>query len=79
MSSAMVATLLVLPGLFFGAILFEYFALPFVAGALLAAWPHLSGRAPYSFWLVATGVWLGGGVLAIILLEIRHRLGLIHP
>ena len=55
---------------------FEYFVLPFLAVALLAAWPHLSGRAPYSFWLVATGVWLVGGVLAFTLLELLHLLGL---
>jgi hypothetical protein len=46
---------------------FEVFMLPFFAVAFLAGWPWFSGRAPYSFWLVACGVWLLGGILAVIL------------
>ena len=46
---------------------FELFMLPFFAVGLLAAWPWLSGRAPYSFIFVAGGVWLLGGFAAAAL------------
>jgi hypothetical protein len=49
---------------------FEVFILPFFAVSFLAGWPHLSGRAPYSFWLVAMCVWLGGGIFAVVLLQL---------
>jgi hypothetical protein len=46
---------------------FEYFALPFFAAGLLAGWPYLSGRAPFSFWIVAGGVWLAAGIAAALI------------
>lgn len=46
---------------------FDYLALPFFAVCLLAAWPYLSGRAPYTFWFVAMLVYLAGGLLAMVL------------
>jgi len=49
---------------------FELFVLPFFAVCFLAGWPYISGRAPYSFWLVAMCVWLGGGGLAVVLLQL---------
>ncbi len=39
----------------------------FFGSALFAAWPTITKRAPYSFWIVAVGVWMGGGLLAAIL------------
>jgi hypothetical protein len=52
------------------AIPFEFFILPFFAVCFLAGWPYLSGRAPYSFWLVAMCVWLGGGGFAALALQL---------
>jgi len=49
---------------------FEYFILPFFAVALLAAWPCVSGRAPYTFWLVAISVYMLGGAIAVMLLQV---------
>ena len=49
---------------------FEVFILPFFAVGLLAGWPHFSGRAPYTFWLVACLVWLLGGVVGIALTQL---------
>jgi hypothetical protein len=49
---------------------FELFILPFIAVGFLAGWPHLSGKAPYSFWLVAMGLWLVGGISAVILMKL---------
>jgi hypothetical protein len=46
---------------------FDYVVLPFFAVCLLAAWPYLSGKAPYTFWLVAMLVYLAGGFLAVLL------------
>ena len=37
----------------------------FAATSICAMWPTLKGRAKYSFWLLACGLYLGGGVLAI--------------
>jgi hypothetical protein len=51
-------------------IAFEYFALPFFAASFLAAWPWFSGRAPYSFWLVAVVVYMLGGFLAVLLVQL---------
>jgi hypothetical protein len=48
---------------------FEYLVLPFFAVCMLAGWPHLSGRAPYSFWLVAVLVYLAGGLFAALLTQ----------
>jgi len=49
---------------------FEAFMLPFFVVMFLAGWPWLSGRATYSFWLVACAVWILGGIVAVILLEL---------
>jgi hypothetical protein len=46
---------------------FVYLVLPFFAVSFLAARPYLSGKAPYTFWLVAMFVWIAGGVLAVFL------------
>jgi hypothetical protein len=53
---------------------FEYFMLPFFAVGFLAGWPWFSGRAPYSFVLVAGGVWLFGGIVAAILSGLIHSI-----
>ena len=53
---------------------YEYFALPFFAVALLAGWPYFSGRAPYTFWLVACGIWLLGGIAAALASQIVRAL-----
>jgi hypothetical protein len=39
---------------------FSAFLLPFFAAFLLAAWPCLKRNAPYTFWIVACGVWMAG-------------------
>jgi hypothetical protein len=49
---------------------FEFFILPFLAVGLLAGWPFLSGKVPYSFWLVAMALWLVGGICAGILMQL---------
>lgn len=46
---------------------FDYLVLPFFAVSFLAAWPCLSGKAPYSFWFVAMLVYLASGFIAIFL------------
>jgi hypothetical protein len=53
---------------------FEFFVPLFFGVALLAAWPWYSGRAPYSFWLVAGGVYMLGGVVAAVLTQINHAI-----
>lgn len=53
---------------------FEYFALPFFAVALLASWPYFSGRAPYTFWIVACVVWLLGGIVGALVFQIFRAL-----
>lgn len=53
---------------------FEFFILPFFGVCFLTGWPFLSGRAPFSFWLVAGGVWLLGGIFAVILLQLIRAL-----
>ena len=40
---------------------FYYLLLPFFAVCFLAAWPYLSGKAPYTFWVVGMFVYLAGG------------------
>lgn len=49
---------------------FEVFLLPFFAVFLHAGWPCFKGKAPYMFWIVALGIYMAGGYVAIILLEI---------
>ena len=34
----------------------------------LACWPVLTRRAPYSFWIVACGIWTAAGFLAFLAL-----------
>jgi hypothetical protein len=46
---------------------FDYLLLPFFAVGFLAAWPCMSKKAPYTFWLVAISVYMAGGVLAVFL------------
>jgi hypothetical protein len=53
-------------------IAFEYFVLPFFAVTFLAAWPWFSGRAPYSFWLVALVVYMLGGLFAVLLVQVAR-------
>jgi hypothetical protein len=53
-------------------IAFKYFILPFFAVTFLAAWPWFSGRAPYSFWLVAMVVYMLGGFLAVLLVQVAR-------
>ncbi len=36
----------------------------------LAAWPYLTRRAPYTFWVIACAIWAAGGFVAFILLLI---------
>jgi len=43
---------------------FEVIIVLFFGFGLTAAWPVLSGRAPYSFWLVAAGLCLLGAIVA---------------
>ena len=52
---------------------FGYLLLLFFAAALLAAWPYGSGRAPFSFWIVASVVYVFGGTLLSILLFETYR------
>jgi hypothetical protein len=49
---------------------FPFLILPFFAAFLLATWPYATKRAPYSFWLVAMGVWMGGGFLGVLVLQL---------
>jgi hypothetical protein len=44
---------------------FEYFMALFFGAAFLAAWPYLSGKATYTFWIVAAGVFMAGGFAAV--------------
>ena len=44
---------------------FGYFIPVFFVVIFLAFWPSSSGRAPFSFALVAGGVWLTGGILGV--------------
>ena len=47
---------------------FPVMVILFLAAALHAGWPYLRGRAPYSFWIVACGVWMAGAVVGLALL-----------
>ena len=49
---------------------FDYFVIPFFAVCFLAAWPCISGRASYAFWIIAVIVFMAGGILAVLLLQI---------
>ena len=57
----------------------EIFHIPFLVFAPLfflalglAGWPYLTRRAPHSFWIVACGIYMGGGLLAVFLLQILN-------
>jgi hypothetical protein len=53
----------------------------FIAVSLHALWPYLARRAPYSFWLVACGVYMGGAVFAVLvigLISIIHTQSVVH-
>ena len=39
---------------------------PFFLVMGLAMWPWLSGRAPYTFWVLALGVWMAGGFVGVL-------------
>ena len=53
---------------------FEFFVPLFFAVAFLASWPVLSQRASYAFWLVAMGLWLGGGLMAALVMLLVRKL-----
>lgn len=46
---------------------FELIIVLFFAVGFTAMWPSLSGRAPFTFWLVAMGLYLCGGIAATVL------------
>jgi hypothetical protein len=53
----------------------------FIAVSLHALWPVRTKRAPYSFWLVAGAVYLGGAVftvLVFILISDIHKRWIVH-
>jgi hypothetical protein len=54
---------------------FEFFTPLFFAVMFLASWPVLSQRASYAFWLVAIGLWLGGGLMAALVMMLARKLG----
>jgi len=49
---------------------FDYLMLPFFIVCFLAGWPYLSGKAPFSFWIVAGLVYLAGGLFAALLTHV---------
>ena len=42
----------------------------FFAVMFYAMWPTITKRAPYTFWIVTCGVWMGGGILAGVVASI---------
>jgi hypothetical protein len=53
----------------------------FIAACLHALWPVRAKRAPYTFWLVAGVVYLGGAIftaVAFILISDMHKRWLVH-
>ena len=49
----------------------SYLLPPFFFGvAFYAMWPCITRRAPFTFWLVAMGVWMSGAVLASFLPQV---------
>ena len=42
---------------------------------IYAMWPTITKRAPFLFWIVACGVWMGGGVIAGLLASLLHHVG----
>jgi hypothetical protein len=53
---------------------FPFLILPFIGVTLLAAWPCAAKGAPYSFWLVAMGVWMGAGFLGVLVIQLLRLL-----
>jgi hypothetical protein len=48
---------------------------PFFFAALgIAGWPYLTRRAPYMFWIIALGVWMGAAVIGITAVQIIRAL-----
>ncbi len=52
---------------------FEVFIPLFFAVMFLAMWPVLSQRASYAFWLVAMGLWMGGGLMATFVMSLVRK------
>jgi len=48
---------------------FPLLIVPFFAVTFLAMWPWFAKRAPYSFWLVAMGLWTAAGFVGILVLQ----------
>ena len=46
----------------------------FFAVCIHAGWPYLRHRAPYTFWIIACGVWMAGAVLGLILLGVVNAI-----
>jgi len=68
----------ILPGIMFVSveifnIPLEFVAVLFFAVMLLAMWPVFSKRASYAFWLVAMALFMGGGIVASIILNVFVR------
>lgn len=49
---------------------FDYFIAPFFIFGILAAWPCLSGKASYAFWIIAMIAFMAGGLFAVLLFQI---------
>ena len=47
---------------------------PFFVVMGLAMWPWLSGRAPYTFWILAVGVWVAGGLVGTLTLRLINAI-----
>jgi hypothetical protein len=48
---------------------FDYFIAPFFMFSVLAAWPCLSGKASYAFWIIAIISFMVGGMLAAFFMQ----------
>jgi hypothetical protein len=49
---------------------FVVLAIPFFLVMAVAMWPWLSGREPYSFWVMAVVVWLASGAVTAIVFKV---------
>ncbi len=47
----------------------------FFAAGLPALWPYLTKRTPYSFWIVAMGVWMASSMISVMLMVILAVMG----
>lgn len=55
---------------------FDYFIISFFGFSIMAAWPCLSGKASYAFWIIAVISYMVGGILAAFLIYIlKHIAG----